>query len=173
MRHPSRGVGHPRSLSRLCAFPLLAHHRPKVEADPSDLWPRLGLGIALFALRRFREALPHLAVAADQLPNDARVQYRYAIALEETVCVVGTSSSRLGYCGVLTLLCCQGDWRRAMDILQKVVQLVPDWPGANRDIGSLCFNRGDVWSAVKYWTAAVRVELFPHLATHGDLTHGA
>ena len=59
--------------------------RPDIDKNPNDLWARLSVGIALFTLQRLAEAKPHIEFAARELPNDARVQYRYAVVQEETV----------------------------------------------------------------------------------------
>ena len=50
----------------------------------------------------------------------------------------------------------QGDWKGSMNTLKRVVDLVPGWAMPQRDLGSLLFNRGDVWGAVHHWTIAVR-----------------
>ena len=50
----------------------------------------------------------------------------------------------------------QGDWKGSMNTLKRVVDLVPGWAMPQRDLGSLLFNRGDVWGAVYHWTIAVR-----------------
>lgn len=131
------GYINPASLNRQVIDQKIGQFRMTLRHDSKDAMAHYGLGLAYFNLQLWEEAADELKTAARLMPENAHIQFQYAVVLID---LAQHGNKKM--------------WAVAQERLDRVLRLKPDYVDALLLKGDLANQTGDITGACSYWTAA-------------------